>query len=286
MAGMTHQTTGEEATRPIGPGIPAHKGPHPVEVIKTRFRQSAGLMGLSITLLVGGLVGGALLSTRWQAQPEANLAVQSPITRQSEPEIVAATISRLEAEQAELKARIADMRRRIGELQSSSAQGASSLNEVNGRIEQARIGSGMTALEGPGIVATLNDSTDTTVPPNEDPGSYIIHDYDLRDVLNALWAAGAEAISLNGERLVSTSSLYCVGTTILCNATRLSPPYEVRAIGDSGALEAAVRNAPQMEKLNQRALIYDIPITVEQRERVEVPAYSGSVVFRHAEVDE
>ena len=286
MAGMTHQTTGEEATRPIGPGISAHKGPHPVEVIKTRFRQSAGLMGLSITLLVGGLVGGALLSTRWQAQPEANLAVSSPITRQSEPEIVAATIARLEAEQAELKARIADMRRRIGELQSSSTQGASSQNEVNGRIEQARIGSGMTALEGPGIVATLNDSTDSTVPPNEDPANYIIHDYDLRDVLNALWAAGAEAISLNGERLVSTSSLYCVGTTILCNATRLSPPYEVRAIGDPEALEAAVRNAPQMEKLNQRALIYDIPITVEQRESVEVPAYSGSVVFRHAEVDE
>jgi uncharacterized protein YlxW (UPF0749 family) len=286
MAGMTHQTTGEEATRPIGPVISAHKGPHPVEVIKTRFRQSAGLMGLSITLLVGGLVGGALLSTRWQAQPEANLAVSSPITRQSEPEIVAATIARLEAEQAELKARIADMRRRIGELQSSSTQGASSQNEVNGRIEQARIGSGMTALEGPGIVATLNDSTDSTVPPNEDPANYIIHDYDLRDVLNALWAAGAEAISLNGERLVSTSSLYCVGTTILCNATRLSPPYEVRAIGDPGALEAAVRNSPQMEKLNQRALIYDIPITVEQRERVEVPAYSGSVVFRHAEVDE
>jgi uncharacterized protein YlxW (UPF0749 family) len=286
MAGMTHQTAGEEASRPIESGVPARAVARPVEVIRTRFRQSAGLMGLSITLLVGGLVGGALLSTRWQAQPEANLAIQSPITRQSEPEIVAATISRLEAEQAELKARIADMRRRIGEMQNRSAQGAPSQNEVSGRIEQARIGSGMTALEGKGIVATLNDSADTTVPPNEDPANYIIHDYDLRDVLNALWAAGAEAISLNGERLVSTSSLYCVGTTILCNATRLSPPYEMHAIGDPEALAAAVRNAPQMEKLNQRALIYDIPITVEQHERVEVPAYSGSVVFRHAEVEE
>ncbi|HET9495994.1 MAG TPA: DUF881 domain-containing protein [Chloroflexia bacterium] len=281
MAEVTHHKS-EEAARPAGAGIRAH----PVEVIKTRFRQSAGLMGLSITLLVGGLVGGALLSTRWQAQPQSDLAVSSPITRQSEPEIVAATISRLEAEQADLKVRIADLRRRIGELQSAGAQGASSLNEVNGRMEQARIASGMTALEGRGIVVTLNDSSDSTMPPHEDPGNYIIHDYDLRDVLNALWAAGAEAISLNGERLVSTSSLYCVGTTILCNATRLSPPYEVRAIGDPEALEAAVRNAPQMEKLNQRALIYDIPISVEQQEKVEVPAYNGSVVFRHAEVDE
>jgi uncharacterized protein YlxW (UPF0749 family) len=283
MAGMTHQT-GDEASPPNGQGARAGAA-HSIEVIKTRFRQSAGLLGLSVTLLVGGMVGGAVLSTRWQAQPEGNPGVSSPITRQSEPEIVAATIGRLEAEQAELKARIADMRQRIGELQ-SSAQSPSSLQEINGRIEQARIDSGMTALEGPGIVATLSDSTASSVPPSEDPANFIIHDYDLRDVLNALWAAGAEAISLNGERLVSTSSLYCVGTTILCNATRLSPPYEVRAIGDPDSLEAAVRNAPQMEKLNQRALIYDLPITVERSDRVEVPAYNGSVVFRHAEADE
>jgi uncharacterized protein YlxW (UPF0749 family) len=277
--------TGEKTNRPAGRGARAQTAPHPVEVIKARVQQSAGLMGLSITLLVGGMMGGALLSTQWQAQPDANLAVSSPITRQSEPEIVAATIGRLEAEQAELKGRIADMRRRIGELQ-SSAQGASALQDVNGRIEQARIASGMTALVGQGIVATLNDSTASSVPPSEDPANFIIHDYDLRDVLNALWAAGAEAISLNGERLVTTSSLYCVGTTILCNATRLSPPYEVRAIGDPEALEAAVRGAPQMEKLNQRAVIYDLPITVERSDNVEVPAYNGSVVFRHAEVEE
>ena len=284
MAGTT-QHTGEDTRSPIGRGIGTDGAPQPLNVIKARVKQSAGLMGLSIALLVGGLVGGALLATRWQAQPESNLGVSSPITRQSEPEIVAATIARLEGEQAELKARIADLRRQIGELQSANAQGASALKEVNGRIERARIASGMTALEGPGIVATLSDSTDATVPPNEDPANYIIHDYDLRDVLNALWAAGAEAISLNGERLVSTSSLYCVGTTILCNATRLSPPYEVRAIGDAEALEAAVRNAPQMEKLNQRAMIYDLPITVERSDKVEVPAYNGSVVFRRAEVE-
>ena len=284
MAGTT-QHTGEDTRSPIGRGIGANGATPPLNVIKARVKQSAGLMGLSIALLVGGLVGGALLATRWQAQPESNLGVSSPITRQSEPEIVAATIARLEGEQAELKARIADLRRQIGELQSANAQGASALKEVNGRIERARIASGMTTLEGPGIIATLSDSTDATVPPNEDPANYIIHDYDLRDVLNALWAAGAEAISLNGERLVSTSSLYCVGTTILCNATRLSPPYEVRAIGDAEALEAAVRNAPQMEKLNQRAMIYDLPITVERSDKVEVPAYNGSVVFRRAEVE-
>ena len=99
MAGMT-QHTGEETHGPMGRGGSPAGTLHPVEVIRARLKQSAGLMGLSITLLVGGLVGGALLSTRWQAQPESNLSVASPITRQSEPEIVAGTIARLEGEQA------------------------------------------------------------------------------------------------------------------------------------------------------------------------------------------
>ena len=51
-------------------------------------------------------------------------------------------------------------------------------------------------------------------------------------MLNLLWLAGAEAVSLNGERVVATTSIYCVGSTILVNDTRLSPPYEFLAIGD------------------------------------------------------
>ncbi len=192
------------------------------------------------------------------------------------------TIGRLEDEQADLKKQIADLRSRLNEVQATEAKQKTSLSDINQQIEQQRMVSGMIPVHGPGITATFDDSAARSVPENEDPANYILHDYDLRDILNTLWAAGAEAIALNGERIVSNTSLYCVGTTVICNATRLSPPYEVRAIGEPEALGAALTGSPQMAKFNQRAQIYDLPVNVELNRDVQVPAYNGSLVFKYA----
>jgi uncharacterized protein YlxW (UPF0749 family) len=197
---------------------------------------------------------------------------------------VLSTIGRLEDEQADLKQQIADLRTRLNEVQAAEAEQKSSLGDINKQLEEQRIISGMIPVHGPGVVATFDDSTARSVPENEDPENYILHDYDLRDILSTLWAAGAEAISLNGERIVSSTSLYCVGTTVICNATRLSPPYEVRAIGEPEALQAALTGSPQMAKFNQRALIYDLPVKVDLNWDVQVPAYNGSLVFKYATI--
>jgi uncharacterized protein YlxW (UPF0749 family) len=242
-----------------------------------------GMLWLSCVLLLGGIAIGALLSATWQ-ESAVGLAPppSSPITRQSGREIVASTISRLEAEQAELKKQIADLRSKLNNLQSTEAGRRTTLSELNRQVEQQRMAAGLVAVHGPGIIATFDDSKATTIPQNEDPANYIIHDYDLRDVLNTLWIVGAEAISVNGERIVGNTSLYCVGTTIICNATRLSPPYEVRAIGDPAVLAAALQGHSQMDKFNRRVQIYDLPVTIEQKADLLIPAHNGSFVFKYA----
>jgi uncharacterized protein YlxW (UPF0749 family) len=240
---------------------------------------------LSGALLLGGLAAGVLLSAQWQSRPTTSLsAVSAPVTRQSDREIVAATIARLEGDQARLKQQIADLRSQLSEAQGTDVQRKSTLLDIDNEITRQRITAGMVALRGSGVTVTLDDSTARSIPENEDPANYILHEYDLRDVLNALWIAGAEAISVNGERIVSNTSLYCVGTTILCNATRLSPPYEIHAIGDPQSMSAALYGSSQMEKLNQRAQIYDLPITIRESTDVFVPAYNGSFVFKYATV--
>jgi uncharacterized protein YlxW (UPF0749 family) len=266
-------------------GTPISAAAHSVAGLKARAGQSLGLLGLSIALLLGGVAAGMLLSTRWQSQPAGSIAPDSPITRQSEREIVASTIGRLESEQAGLKKQISDLRQELNDLQSTDAQRRTTMQDTNKDLERLRIASGMLALHGPGLSITLNDSTANPVPPSEDPARYIIHDYDLRDVVNTLWAAGAEALSVNGERIVGNTSIYCVGTTVIVNATRLSPPYEIRAIGNSAGLEAALRGSTQMEKLNQRAEIYDLPINIEQQKDVYVPGYNGSFTFKQAHAE-
>jgi uncharacterized protein YlxW (UPF0749 family) len=240
---------------------------------------------LSGVLLLGGLAAGVLLSAQWQARAATTLSTASgPVTRQSDREIVAATISRLESEQARLKSQIADLRSQLNSVQGTDVQRKSTLSDINNEIARQRIASGTVAVRGTGVTITLDDSTARSIPENEDPANYILHEYDLRDVLNTLWTAGAEAASVNGERIVSNTSLYCVGTTIIANATRLSPPYEIHAIGDPQALSEALRGSSQMAKLNQRAQIYDLPIAVQESVDVFIPAYNGSFVFRYATV--
>jgi uncharacterized protein YlxW (UPF0749 family) len=82
---------------------------------------------------------------------------------------------------------------------------------------------------------------------------------------------------------MATTSVYCVGPVIITNATRLSPPYEVHAIGNADALEAALRTSSQMEQLRVRAQIYDMPIDIRKGDTVAVPAYSGGIGFKYAQ---
>ena len=157
-----------------------------------------------------------------------------------------------------------------------------------GRLSAAEQAAAAVPVKGPGLLVTLADAKpnadgdpvggQTTTDPRG-----MVQDGALQLVVNALWAAGAEAISINGERIMANSSLYCVGTTIIGNATRLSPPYVVSAIGPPDDLEAALRGSTQVEPLNQRALIYDLPIEIRKEAEVVVPPYSGSYVFHYAE---
>jgi uncharacterized protein YlxW (UPF0749 family) len=238
----------------------------------------AHIVALSFVLALAGLVGGGLIALKWQERSDL---LQQPITRESTRETIASTITNLENEQADLTRGLLDARAQLEKLQAGSAQEKAQLGDLTAAINAERVTAGLVPLEGPGVVAIFQDST-AVIPQNEDPNNYILHDYMLRDVLNTLWAGGAEAISMNGERVLSNTPLYCVGTTVIVNATRLSPPYEVHAIGNPDALEAGLRNSPQMRQFNERAQIYDLPISIQKVAKVQVAAYSGAVAMKYA----
>jgi len=113
-----------------------------------------------------------------------------------------------------------------------------------------------------------------------------VHEYHLRDVVNLLWNAGAEAISINDERLVNTTSIYCVGSTIMVNDTRLSPPYEIRAIGDRKQIEAFLEDPAYLTEIRQRAKAYGLQFKVSWANTVDIPAYLGTFRLRYANAGE
>lgn len=133
-------------------------------------------------------------------------------------------------------------------------------------------------LEGPGIVIKMYDNPTEDIVG--DIGDYVIHDIDVLNILNDLRVAGAEAISINGERVISSSSLKCGGPIIRINGVSVGTPFMIRAIGDPKLLMASV-NAPGTygEALKN---IYGIGFEAKSKNEVFITAYSGEFTFKYA----
>lgn len=106
--------------------------------------------------------------------------------------------------------------------------------------DRMKLMAGTTDVEGEGIEILLDDSN-IAKKSGENPNLYIIHDEDLLRVLNELRAAGAEAISVNDQRIVAMSEIRCAGPTISVNNVRSAPPYVIKAIGAPKTLSSALR---------------------------------------------
>ena len=107
-------------------------------------------------------------------------------------------------------------------------------------LEKVRMNAGLLAGTGQGVVITLDDSN-LPRQPGEDPNLFLIHDEDLLKVINELFAAGAEAVSVNGQRIITNSEIRCVGPTIIINSIKLAPPFIIQAVGDPEILETSLK---------------------------------------------
>jgi len=125
--------------------------------------------------------------------------------------------------------------RQLQEVQNSTISEA-----VTKEAQMFRMAAGYVPVQGPGIIVTIDDSK-RPIKPGENPNLYLIHDDDILKVINELWASGAEAISINEQRLVIGSEIRCAGPTLSVNNSRYSPPYEIRAIGDPKTLESSLK---------------------------------------------
>ena len=241
-------------------------------------RVALGLLKPSRSLAV--ILASALLGFLLTAQIQSALN-RPPATTEYGRELSSVTIQRLEAEQRALKDSIAQLRAQLFATQQAAGSGATSLASVSEELERQRMAAGLTAVHGPGVVVTLDDSS-RAVPAGDDAANYLVHDYELRDVVNLLWLAGAEAVAVNDERLVASTSIYCVGSTVIVNETRLSPPYDVRAIGNAAQLESTLQDPGVLKKLKSRTRLYGVQLKVSQNKDLALLPYSGRFDIRHA----
>jgi uncharacterized protein YlxW (UPF0749 family) len=183
--------------------------------------------------------------------------------------------------------RVEDLSRRLSQTEKERDMLLKQLNELKNdsrsqaaakETELLKMGAGALAVHGNGIIVTLDDSK-RMIKPGENPNLYLIHDDDILKVINELWAAGAEAISINGQRMIATTEIRCAGPTLSVNNTRFAPPYEIHAIGNEQTL---------VDALNMRGGVVEalrfwgIQVTIKPENDVVVPAYKGVYRFDYA----
>jgi uncharacterized protein YlxW (UPF0749 family) len=150
---------------------------------------------------------------------------------------------------------------------------------LNEAIEQAKAFAGLTEVQGPGVKVTLLDSH--KAPSSGFQGNdSIIHDTVVLKVTNELFAAGAEAIDVNGHRVVSTSSFRCVGPVIHVDGVPVASPITIRAIGDPGALDGGL-NLP-LGVLAEIRQTDSSMVQIEQVKEMRIAAYDGSTARKYA----
>lgn len=145
-------------------------------------------------------------------------------------------------------------------------------------VRQLEVESGSVAVKGPGMQVELNEPAAPTASPNARPGTTpqtqvaVIHDKDIRAVVNELWSAGAEAVAVNGLRLSSTSFIRFAGESVLVDFQPISPPYSIQAIGNRNGLQVAFADSAIARQLKTMAAVDGISFGFSGKDALELPS--------------
>jgi uncharacterized protein YlxW (UPF0749 family) len=170
----------------------------------------------------------------------------------------------------DLSAEVRDLRQRLDDVQGSAGRGSEQLRDLVADIERLRGPAGLGGVHGPGILVELADSAQVATTRGE-LTDFRIQDVDLQLVVNALWTAGAEAVSINGRRVTSTTAIGEAGDAVLVNFTAVSSPYRVSAIGEPEALRRGVEGSEIAERFQAWIEIYGLGFAVRTADDLTLP---------------
>ena len=157
----------------------------------------------------------------------------------------------------------------VKELQELQAEGLTP--DATREQDELKFRAGLTAVEGPGVVVTIEDSKQP-LKMGENQNLYVVHDEDILKVINELRAAGAEAIALNEQRLIGTSEIRCAGPTVTVNGKMFSTPFQVKAIGDPKLLRSALEfRGGVVDTLKY----WGINVSIETSNNLQINPYIG-----------
>ena len=244
---------------------------------RRRLTRPQWAISVGLGLAIIGFVGAA----QWNS----SLARQVFVT--SAQRVLTSEAEQLQREQEALRAEIEAADEQLQGFQEEDAESQAVIGRLTGELAAARAATGLQDLRGPGAVIEIADSL-RAVPVGESTQNYIVLPDDLRAIVTALWAVGAEAITIAGgaaegvapERIVATTSIDGAGPAILVNSARLTPPYRIEAIGPEGLHDRFLAHPNYQTRIAPRIDAYSLQFASEPRDDMILPRFIGNTSLR------
>lgn len=212
----------------------------------------------------------------------AALALHQPTAAaQRARELLESSIVERNQEVSALQEEAASLSTNIAALQSALVGSGST--DLQQAAAAGAVEAGQVAVDGPGLRVTLADAPTAQTDASDDDSR--VQDVDLQIVVNGLWAAGAEAVAINGQRVTATTAIRSAGSAVLVDLVPLSGPYRVEAIGHPVNLQTGLAQGTAGQLLTALGSNYGIGVDISRQDSLALPGV-GQLTLRHATVPE
>jgi uncharacterized protein YlxW (UPF0749 family) len=182
-----------------------------------------------------------------------------------------------------LSSKLDDLTNEVGEL--SQQIGGSEVEGLEKDASRLEPTAGLTALEGPGLTINLDDAPREMRQGQQDLDALVVHQQDIQAVVNAMWAGGAEAVTIQGQRLISTSAIRCVGNSVVLEKVPYPPPYRISAVGDVDRMMTEIYDSQAVKAYLDAVDRLQLGWDIQRHATLKVPAFKGKTELDYATAD-
>jgi uncharacterized protein YlxW (UPF0749 family) len=182
-----------------------------------------------------------------------------------------------------LESQVSDLQKQVTDL--TNAVPDATVRKARDEADALKLPAGLTAVTGEGVSITLSDAPRELIDKTTgDPNRMVVHQQDIQAVVNALWAGGAEAVTIQGQRVVTTTGIKCSGSTVLLQGVPYPEPFVIQAVGNQSALLSAIDESHYLKVYQSDAAdpTIDVGWSLDTEDEVKAPAYKGLLDLTYA----
>ena len=226
------------------------------------------------------VVAAVALATGFLVAGQVKVQLLTPSNKVARYQALVRSVQQLEASNADSRQRIATLRSQIDALEAIAAQRSAATRALQNQVADLRAHAGLTTLHGPGVEVDLANGVPGLDSSSE--AGYLVNFKDVQDLVNLLFARGAEGIAVNGRRITPLSAFSgSEGQVIIDQGPPVTAPIKLLAVGDRNRMEAALSDPSVLSDIRAREVQFQLQVNFSGGPDLALPAYDSSLDTRH-----